>query len=123
MSKVAPDATIDGGLTYIDGSDGLFVCSTEPTTYAQASTDYMLATQVLASSDITIADDASGRPAYCVRYSSRNNIALYHLLHKSSIGSWWNGRYSFLESKYTRSNLRLTNGNLISTGSANCGSR
>jgi hypothetical protein len=63
MSKVAPDATIDGGLTYIDGSDGLFVCSTEPTTYAQASTDYMLATQVLASSDITIADDANGRSA------------------------------------------------------------
>ena len=63
MAKVAPDATIDGGLTYIDGCDNLFVCTSEPTTYTQASTDYMLATQALASSDITIADDANGRSA------------------------------------------------------------
>ena len=63
MAKVAPDATIDGGLTYIDGCDNLFVCSTQPTTYTEASTDYMLATQALASSDITIADAANGRSA------------------------------------------------------------
>lgn len=63
MAKFAPDAAIDGGLNYIDGSDFMCICSTQPTTYAQARTDYMLAEVAMAAGDIVLADDTSGRKA------------------------------------------------------------
>jgi hypothetical protein len=63
MAKAAPDATIDGGLTYIDGSDYMCVCSSQPTTYTEARTTYMLAEVAMAGSDIVISDDTSGRKA------------------------------------------------------------
>ena len=63
MGKVAPDAAIDGGLTYIDGSDVMCVCSAEPTTYTEAYVTYMLATVAMAAGDILIADDTNGRKA------------------------------------------------------------
>ena len=63
MAKSAPDATIDGGLTYIDGSDYMCVCSTQPTTYTEARETYMLAEVAMAAGDIVIADDTSGRKA------------------------------------------------------------
>ena len=63
MAKAAPDAAIDGGLTYIDGATLMTICSDQPTTYAEATTDMMLAEVALASSDIEIANDTSGRSA------------------------------------------------------------
>ena len=63
MAKTAPDAAIDGGLTYIDGADYLIACSAAPATYAAARGSDMLAEVALAASDITIADDVSGRSA------------------------------------------------------------
>jgi hypothetical protein len=63
MGKVAPDAAIDGGLTYIDGSDYMCVCSQEPTDYTDAYTTSMLARVAMAAGDIVIADDTNGRKA------------------------------------------------------------
>jgi hypothetical protein len=63
MAKSAPDATLDGGLNYIDGSDFMSVCSTQPTTYTEARTTYMLAEVAMAAGDIVIADDSNGRKA------------------------------------------------------------
>jgi len=48
MAKQAPDATIDGELDYIAGSDTMCVCSAEPTTEAEAYTTYMLARVAMA---------------------------------------------------------------------------
>ncbi len=63
MGKLAPDATLDGGLNYIDGADFMSVCSSQPTTYTEARTDYMLAEVAMAAGDIVIADDSNGRKA------------------------------------------------------------
>ena len=63
MAKVAPDATIDGGLTYIDGSNYECLCSGEPSDYTNAYTTLMLARVALDAGDIVLADDANGRKA------------------------------------------------------------
>jgi hypothetical protein len=63
MAKYAPDAAIDGGLNYVDGSDYMCVCSAEPASYADARTNYMLAEVAMAAGDIVIADDSNGRKA------------------------------------------------------------
>jgi hypothetical protein len=63
MAKVAPDAAIDGGLTYIDGADYQCLCSAEPATYSDAREAVMLAEVALDAGDILVADDVSGRKA------------------------------------------------------------
>lgn len=44
MAKFAPATTLDAELDFIAASDRIFVCSTQPTTYAEASTTFNLAT-------------------------------------------------------------------------------
>lgn len=65
MGKVAPNAMIDAALAYVADGDRMVVCSTEPTTYAEAMTTYNLATITMTvgagNGDYTIADDTSGR--------------------------------------------------------------
>jgi len=61
MAKIAPDAMIDSALDYVAGGDYLCVCSTQPTTYEQANTTYMLAKVAMAGGDFVKADDTSGR--------------------------------------------------------------
>ena len=65
MAKYIPDAIIDTELdAVIDAVDRLFICSAQPTTYAQASVALCLATINLVPADITKANgDASGRKA------------------------------------------------------------
>lgn len=63
MAKAASDAVIDGGLNYIQqNAKRLFVCSAQPTSYAEASATYMLAQQTVTSTHFTIGNgDVSGR--------------------------------------------------------------
>lgn len=65
MTKFAPDTTLDAFLDYIAESDKLTVCSTQPTSYAEATGTYMLAEVELTAGDgngdYVIADDTSGR--------------------------------------------------------------
>lgn len=62
MAKQAPDAMIDGGLSYLQASDMLLICSDEPTTWEQATGTYLIADVALTSpGDLPIANDASGR--------------------------------------------------------------
>lgn len=44
MAKNAPDAMLDASLDYVAQSDRIIVCSAEPTTYAEATSTYALAT-------------------------------------------------------------------------------
>lgn len=61
MAKAAPDAMIDSALDYVANGDGLCVCSTQPTSYAEAYTTYKLAgTSALTTGSYTIADAAGG---------------------------------------------------------------
>jgi len=66
MAKFMPDATIDLMLAVLAAATELTVCSTQPTTYAEAHTTYMLVNHVLTpgigSGDFTAANgDSSGR--------------------------------------------------------------
>ncbi len=66
MAKATPDAILDLMLTGIATSDHLYVCTSQPTTYAEASSTYALADVVLTpgdgNGDFVIANgDASGR--------------------------------------------------------------
>ncbi len=44
MAKFAPTTTLDAELDFIAASDRIFICSTQPTTYAEAATTFNLAT-------------------------------------------------------------------------------
>jgi hypothetical protein len=60
MAKACPDAVLDAALNYVAASDLLTVCSTQPTTYAQATDHadaggYCLASHAMASGDFSIA--------------------------------------------------------------------
>lgn len=67
MGKTVNDDALDAMLDYIaDNGDKLTVCSTEPTTYTEATSTYKLADTTLTkgegNGDYTISDgDASGR--------------------------------------------------------------
>lgn len=66
MAKYASDAVLDGMLAKIAEGTVLTVCSSQPTTYAQATSTYKLADVTLTAGDgngdYTIADgDSSGR--------------------------------------------------------------
>lgn len=62
MAKYMPDAIIDLMLDVIGAATELCICSTQPTTYAEAHTTYMLAAHVLAGGDFSKANgDTSGR--------------------------------------------------------------
>ena len=62
MAKAAPDAMIDASLDYVALSTKLVVCSSQPTTYAEANATYALADVVIDSGDFTKANgDTSGR--------------------------------------------------------------
>ena len=63
MGKRTEDVVLDGALNIIKTTGTkLHVCSTEPTTYAQANASYNLATVAITSANYTgPADDTSGR--------------------------------------------------------------
>ena len=62
MAKACPDAVINAALNYIAECDLLIVCSTQPTTYTQAITDYKIADIAITpgdgQGDFVVADDA-----------------------------------------------------------------
>jgi len=72
MGKFIDDLILDAPETEIDGADEMVCCDTEPTTYLEAHTTYMLATVTMADSDFTKADgDVDGRK---VTVSAKNNV-------------------------------------------------
>jgi len=62
MGKVTHDSVMDAALDKIATSTSQHVCSAEPTTLAEATTTYNLATQAMVGGDYTNANgDVSGR--------------------------------------------------------------
>lgn len=72
MGKIAHDDVLDGSLNIIkNNATRVCVCSTQPTTYAEAITTYKLAIKTISSSDFTgPADDTSGRKLTSVQHSA-----------------------------------------------------
>ncbi len=66
MAKFIPDAKIDLQLDVTEG-DTVHVCSAQPTTYAEASTTYQLASQAVTAANYAKANgDVSGRKNTCL---------------------------------------------------------
>lgn len=62
MAKFMPDATIDLMLDVLAAATELTVCSTQPTTYTEAHTTYMLVNHALTGGDFSKSNgDTSGR--------------------------------------------------------------
>ncbi len=76
MAKAAPDALIDALLDYIAGCDRMIACSAEPTSYAEATGTYDLATATMTPvTDFTKANDTSGRK---VTMAAKSSVAIDH---------------------------------------------
>jgi hypothetical protein len=61
MAKSVHDDVLDAALNYIkNNSTRMIACSTQPTTYVQASTTYALADTVVNATSFTVANGASG---------------------------------------------------------------
>jgi hypothetical protein len=61
MAKSAHDDVLDAILNYIkNNSTRISVCSIEPTTYAEAITDYKLAIKTISGTDFTGPEDGTG---------------------------------------------------------------
>jgi len=62
MAKLVADAVLDAALNYIKNNVvEMIACSTQPTTYEQATATYALADVVMEAADFTLDDGASGR--------------------------------------------------------------
>jgi hypothetical protein len=68
------DAVIDGGIDYIrNNCTRVDVCTTEPTTYTEATSTYSVASYVVDSSDFTKANgDVSGRKVTLAQQTGNN---------------------------------------------------
>ncbi len=74
MAKYMPDATIDLMLDVLAAATELTICSTQPTTYAEAHTTYMLVNHVLTSGDFSKANgDSSGRK---ITLAAQNSLSV-----------------------------------------------
>ena len=112
MAKYLPDASIDGMLSWIrERLTGISVCSTQPTTYAQATSTYELADQNgLTSTDLTLGDgDTSGRK---ISMGAQNGVAV----DTSGVAghvAWWGSSGSTLLLVTTCTTQNLTTGNTV----------
>lgn len=71
MAKYMPDATIDLMLDVLAAATELTICSTQPTSYTEAHTTYMLVNHTLAGGDFSKSNgDTSGRKLILAAQSS-----------------------------------------------------
>ena len=68
MAKFVPDATLDSMLDVITTNvDRLDICSTQPTTYTEATSTYSLGNKALSGAWSKANGDVSGRKATCAQ--------------------------------------------------------
>ena len=111
MGKATTNTVLDAALALLKSSaDAVQVCTSEPTTYAEANSTYNLATGAITSADWTgPADDASGRK---LTFDGKGSISV------TSSGSaqhvaWTKASGSLLYCITTCSAQSLTSGNSV----------
>lgn len=112
MAKFLPDAIIDGMLGYIRARlTGISVCSTQPTTYAEATATYKLADKNgLTSTDLTLGNgDTSGRKIAMKAHSAIPVDTSGTAAHVA----WWGSSGSTLLLVTTCTTQALTTGNTV----------
>jgi hypothetical protein len=112
MAKLLPDTSIDGMHTWIrERITGISVCSTQPTSYAEATSTYELATvNGLTSTDLTLGDgDTSGRK---VTLSAQSSLTVDTTGTAAHV-AWWGSSGSTLLLVTTCTTQALTTGNTV----------
>lgn len=112
MAKYLPDAVIDGLLSYLRTQlTGISVCSTQPTTYAEATSTYKLADQNgLTSTDLSLGDgDTSGRK---VTMKAQSGVTVDTTGTAAHV-AWWGSSGSTLLLVTTCTTQALTTGNTV----------
>jgi len=112
MAKYLPDAVIDGLLSYLRTQlTGISVCSTQPTTYAEATSTYKLADQNgLTSTDLSLGDgDTSGRK---VTMKAQSGVTVDTTGTAAHV-AWWGSSGSTLLLVTTCTPQDLTTGNTV----------
>lgn len=112
MAKYLPDAVIDGMLNYLQlRITGISVCSTQPTTYAEATSTYKLADKNgLTSTYLTLGNgDTSGRK---VTMAANSAIAIDTTGTAAHV-AWWGSSGSTLLLVTTCTTQALTTGNTV----------
>ena len=112
MAKFLPDASIDGMLNWMQlRITGISVCSTQPTTYAEATATYKLADKNgLTSTDLTVTDgDTSGRKLAMVAHSAVTIDTTGTAAHVA----WWGSSGSTLLLVTTCTTIALTTGSTV----------
>ena len=113
MAYVNP-TIIDTALQYvIDNADGLYICSTEPTDYTEASSTYALSYIAIDSGDWTgpAAGDTSGRKITLAAQTSMSNSADG----TSDSAAVTDSGNTALLLAFPTSAIALTNGNICNT--------
>jgi len=113
MAKLLPDGIIDGMLAYIrELVTGISVCSTQPTTYAQATSTYKLAdVNGITSTKFTLQDGAvSGRR---ITLAAQNGLTIDTTGTAAHV-AWWSTTGSGLLILVTTCTTQaLTTGNTV----------
>ena len=117
MAAKVADVILDSGLSTLDtAASHIFICSSEPTTYAQASTTYLLGTKSWG------AGNAFGSPAAGTSPTGRkvSSVAITDgTITTSGTASWWAacGTASLHAHGLLASAQAVTAGNTFSLGS------
>ncbi len=112
MAKLLPDGIMDGMLAYIRVRvTGISVCSTQPTSYAEATSTYKLADKNgLTSTDLSLGDgDTSGRKVTMKAHSAVGVDTTGTAAHVA----WWGSSGSTLLFVTTCTTQALTTGNTV----------
>jgi len=112
MAKFLPDASIDGMLNWLQlRITGISVCSTQPTTYAEATSTYKLADKNgLTSTYLTLGNgDTSGRKVTM----AANSAITIDTTGTAAHVSWWGSSGSTLLLVTTCTTQALTTGNTV----------
>jgi len=112
MAKYLPDGVIDLLLAAIrERVTGISVCSTQPTTYAEATSTYKLADQNgLTSTNFTLGDgDTSGRK---IAIDAQNGLTIDTTGTAAHV-AWWGSSGSLLILVTTCTTQALTTGNTV----------
>lgn len=76
MAKSLNQAGYDALLDYLATCTRVDVCSSQPTTYTEASSTYMLANTTLSGGDFTKATGDAGSPSRKVTVAAKNGITV-----------------------------------------------
>lgn len=111
MAKYQNDSMLDAAFDWVKARvTKVCVCSTQPTTYAEATSTYMLANTSYSSTDMTTANgDSSGRK---VTYGAKSSISVTNSGTAAHI-AWVGSTGSTLLVVTTCTTQALTSGNTV----------